>query len=88
MKPQHINDNITFPIPAQERPKLSGMEFYTKTLGAPKLVVRFTIILCRQFLFLFFIIAFCVLRWIKTLMLTQFIGFYLLERRFIFQRNQ
>ncbi|KAG4070777.1 hypothetical protein HA402_011003 [Bradysia odoriphaga] len=38
MKP-NTNDNIAFPIPAQQRPKLSGMEFYTKTLGAPKLVV-------------------------------------------------
>lgn len=31
--------NVDFPIPAEQRPKLSGFEFYNKTLGAPKYVV-------------------------------------------------
>lgn len=85
MKP-HINDNIAFPIPAQQRPKLSGMEFYTKTLGAPKLVVRFTIILCLQFLYFHFsLFAFCIVFFGDGLRLPFADAFY---RFFIFAQNE
>lgn len=32
-------ETTTFPIPASQRVKREGMEFYEKTLGAPKYVV-------------------------------------------------
>lgn len=31
--------SVTFPIPAAQRIKRTGMDFYTNTLGAPKYVV-------------------------------------------------
>lgn len=31
--------SVDFPIPAAQRPKRCGMDFYTNTLGAPKYVV-------------------------------------------------
>lgn len=37
MTKSEIDEN--FPTPAEKRPKLLGMDFYTKVLGAPKFVV-------------------------------------------------
>lgn len=37
MTKSEIDEN--FPTPAEQRPKLFGMDFYTKVLGAPKFVV-------------------------------------------------
>lgn len=41
------SDTHDFPIPASKRPKLSGIDFYKYTLGAPKYVVcKYTLIHC------------------------------------------
>lgn len=39
MKSISGEDEREFPVPVSKRPKLSGMEFYTRTLGSPRLVV-------------------------------------------------
>lgn len=41
MGKRNISESMEFPVPASKRPKLTGFDFYTKTLGAPKLIVRF-----------------------------------------------
>lgn len=37
--PTNVDVNQNFPIPANQRPKLSGFEFYEKVLGSPQYVV-------------------------------------------------
>lgn len=41
MTKSEIDEN--FPTPAEKRPKLLGMDFYTKVLGAPKFVVIYVL---------------------------------------------
>lgn len=51
------NDTPNFPIPASKRPKLTGIDFYKYTLGAPKYVVcKYTLI---HYLFTYFTIILC-----------------------------
>lgn len=35
----NVDTNKNFPVPANQRPKLSGFEFYEKVLGSPQYVV-------------------------------------------------
>lgn len=38
-EPTNVDVNQNFPVPANQRPKYSGFEFYEKVLGSPKFVV-------------------------------------------------